>query len=656
MSTNDTNLKSEIPGPDRMAPAGRTVRDRTRAGQNPKSGSNPTLSLCMIVKDEEQFLPMCLNSVKDYVDEIIIVDTGSTDKTVEIAHSYNAKVYHHPWENSFSKARNYSLKYATGEWIMWIDADEEVDERDAHKLKKVIRDNKVDVIYLPMFNRPIGGKAVSVFSAEKIFRNHIGIYFEGIVHNNLKYSGLSKNVNIRLNHYGYNQSEEQMEKKFVRTSSLLRLQIKDDPENPTPHHYLAISCLERQRHEECIKEALEAVKLFESQNCNSQFRLLSYYTACVAFYQMQDLNNAEKYALKAINFYSDYLDAHCILSSIYFLRKEYDKCTEATKKYLKLLENLNSDPSKALVIPYNTLQNAWLAHTRMSINYFEQNNEEEGQQSLRNAIDNSDNTCKPYLAIGKHFTEQNNFKMAERFLCDGLKHDPGNKEIQYYLASMYERSGVSEKAIACFKEILNYHPDEVPAQYNLGLLLLKGHKPGEAIKSFKSVTNNEPDHFNALFNMAIAYEGIGNSTQSKDIYNALLKTDPNNPEVPAILCSLYLHENDNTRAKECFFKLLDSKKYLIEAYLGLSKVYISMNDPESCVMSCNELLKCLNLPRNITINSLYDLSNLYREIGTTLIKQQKEYLAGFSFEIAVLLDPDALKAIQPEAADPVVTG
>ena len=97
----------------------------------------------MIVKDEEQFLPMCLDSVKDYVDEIIIVDTGSTDKTVEIAHSYNAKVYHHPWENSFSKARNYSLKYATSEWIMWIDADEEVDERDAHKLKEVIRDNEV---------------------------------------------------------------------------------------------------------------------------------------------------------------------------------------------------------------------------------------------------------------------------------------------------------------------------------------------------------------------------------------------------------------------------------------------------------------------------------------------------------------------------------
>ena len=636
MNTKKTNLKPEI--------------------LTPKSNTNPSLSLCMIVKDEEKFLPMCLDSIKDYVDEIIIVDTGSSDRTVEIARSYNAKVFHHPWENSFSKARNHSLGYATGDWIMWLDADEEVDERDAHKLKEAIRDEEVDVIYLPMFNKPIGGNAVSVFSAEKIFRNHIGIYFDGIVHNNLMYSGPSKNVNIKLYHYGYNQGEEQMKKKFERTSSLLRLQIKDDPENPTPHHYLAISCLDRQRHEECIKEALEAVRLFELKSSDSQFRLLSYYTACVAFYQTQDLDNAEKYALKAISFYPDYLDAHCILSSIYFLRKEYDKCAEATNKYIKLLDSLNSDPSQALVIPYNTLQNAWLAHTRMSINYFEQNNEYEGLQSLRSAINSTDSAYKPYLAIGKHFIEHNNLKMAERFLCDGLKHDRGNKDIQYYLANTHERSGVPEKAITCFKEILNDHPDEIPAQYNLGLLLLKCNKPGEAINSFISVTNKEPKHIAALFNLAVSYERTGNIAEAKAAYGSVLKIEPDNAEVMLRIGSLYLQEHDNIRAKDFFSQLLNSGKYLTEAHLGLSKAYISMNDPENCIRSCDELLKLLNLPRNITVNSISELSKLYIDIGTTLLKRQKEPLAGFSFEIAVLLEPDALKAIQPEAADPVATG
>src|SRR5574343_299448 len=84
------------------------------------------LSACLMVKNEEENLPRCLNSIKDVVDEIIIVDTGSTDSTIEIAKEYTDKIYIHPWENNFSKHRNQSISYATGDWILIIDADEEL--------------------------------------------------------------------------------------------------------------------------------------------------------------------------------------------------------------------------------------------------------------------------------------------------------------------------------------------------------------------------------------------------------------------------------------------------------------------------------------------------------------------------------------------------
>jgi len=642
MKTKETKLKYLARSAERIAPGQTSIH-------------NPTISLCMIVKDEEEFLPTCLESVKDYVDEIIIVDTGSKDNTVKIAKQYNARIYHHPWENSFSKARNYSLSYATSDWILILDADEELERAEACKLKEVISDNEVNVIKLPVFYKPKGGANLSVSSSERIFRNYNNIHYEGIVHNALIYSGSTKNVNVSIYHYGYHHSNEQMEKKFKRTSDLLKIQIKDDPENPFPHHYLAISCLDRSKNDECIEEALEAIRLFELQDSNEQMRLLCYFTTCVAFYRKQDLDNAEEYALKAISFYSDYLDAHCILSSIYFLRKEYDKCEKATENYLRSLQALQSDPSRAMSIPFNTINHAWLAHTRMAINHYEQGNQNCGQQALNNAINCANNAWEPYLAIGKHFVVHDNLKMAERFLCDGLKHDPGNKEIQYFLAGEYERSCDTEKAIECFKQILDYHPEEVRAQYNLGLLLLKCNKPCEAIKSFKSVINKEPEHFDALLNLAIAYENIGNIAQSKDIYNTLTTINQNNPEVSLRLGSLYLLENDNNRAKECFLELLKSEKYLTEAHLGLSKAYLSLNDPESCIRSCDELLKYLKLPRNVTINSLSDLSDLYIRIGTTLIKQQKETLSGFAFEIAVLLGPDALNAIPPQTADSIIT-
>src|SRR4030066_756382 len=98
----------------------------------------PTISACMIVKNEEKFLAQCLKSIKDAVDEIIIVDTGSTDNTVEIAQSFGAKVYHHPWRNSFSEARNHSLSYATCDWILQIDADEALEQSDIPLLHKLI--------------------------------------------------------------------------------------------------------------------------------------------------------------------------------------------------------------------------------------------------------------------------------------------------------------------------------------------------------------------------------------------------------------------------------------------------------------------------------------------------------------------------------------
>src|SRR3989304_7047785 len=110
----------------------------------------PTLSLCMIVKNEEQFLGQCLDSVQDIVDEMIIVDTGSTDSTVEIARRYGAQIFHHPWQGSFSEARNYGLQYATGDWILQMDADEELEKADIPILKKVLRSDLYDAIFVAL--------------------------------------------------------------------------------------------------------------------------------------------------------------------------------------------------------------------------------------------------------------------------------------------------------------------------------------------------------------------------------------------------------------------------------------------------------------------------------------------------------------------------
>ena len=104
--------------------------------------STPTLSLCMIVRDEEQRLSSCLNSVKDCVDNVVIVDTGSIDCTVEIAQTFNeqlpTQVHHFTWCNDFSAARNAALNKVTGDWVLVLDADERLVKGIAPDIRSAI--------------------------------------------------------------------------------------------------------------------------------------------------------------------------------------------------------------------------------------------------------------------------------------------------------------------------------------------------------------------------------------------------------------------------------------------------------------------------------------------------------------------------------------
>ncbi|MCL2559310.1 MAG: glycosyltransferase family 2 protein [Turicibacter sp.] len=104
-----------------------------------------TLSLAMIVKNEEAVLARCLDCVKEIVDEIIIVDTGSTDATVEIARTYTDKIYHYEWHNHFAAARNFSFSKATGDYIMWLDADDVLEASEQRKLLALKQDFDTDI-------------------------------------------------------------------------------------------------------------------------------------------------------------------------------------------------------------------------------------------------------------------------------------------------------------------------------------------------------------------------------------------------------------------------------------------------------------------------------------------------------------------------------
>lgn len=143
----------------------------------------PTLSVCMIVKDEEQILERAILNIKSVADEIIIVDTGSTDNSVEIAKNHTDKVFHFEWCDDFSAARNYSFEKATSDYIIWLDADDVVTEENAQIIKALVTSGGFDVAFLKYasaFDKD--GNPTFIYYRERIFRRSLKLKWEGVVH------------------------------------------------------------------------------------------------------------------------------------------------------------------------------------------------------------------------------------------------------------------------------------------------------------------------------------------------------------------------------------------------------------------------------------------------------------------------------------------
>jgi len=258
---------------------------KTGRSKIPLHRRSVSLSACMMIRDEERNLPRCLNSIKDVVDEIVVVDTGSTDRSVEIVKSFGAKVYHHPWENDFSKHRNQSMSYASGNWLFIIDADEELLLQGApsvikQDLQRIPGEYPAAALLVEDVQK---GHVVMRFNSARFFRKGRTRYM-GIVHNQPVLEGSAVFLSsVRLNHYGYDLTPERKQAKFDRTTSLLFTRLKEDPTDYNLFFYLCQMYADFDQNEKCIewgekylehRDELDAKKSF---NCSIYFTLTHTY-------------------------------------------------------------------------------------------------------------------------------------------------------------------------------------------------------------------------------------------------------------------------------------------------------------------------------------------------------------------------------------------
>ena len=197
------------------------------------------ISAALMVRDEEKNLPRCLESIKDLVDEIIVVDTGSKDRTLEIAREYGAKTFFQPWQYDFSLHRNESISKCSGDWILIIDADEEIVGK-RKKLEKWLKraPASIDCAVLELRDMQ-GAETFMSFNSARIFRRG-KIHYENIVHNRPVYPGKAAFCDaLAVIHYGYDLDEAGQDRKYHRTMDLLETRLKNDPHDWQVYFYMA---------------------------------------------------------------------------------------------------------------------------------------------------------------------------------------------------------------------------------------------------------------------------------------------------------------------------------------------------------------------------------------------------------------------------------
>lgn len=311
----------------------------------------PSITLCIITKNEEKYLEQCVNSVKSIIDEIIVVDTGSTDETKEIAKKFNAKIYDFEWNDSFSAAKNEAIKHATREWILVMDADEIIEEDDLKKIKSAIENPGENAAFAleqrSYINSPFEGaeRNKSNFESAKnyhflishrlvrLFRNNLRLKFSHRVHelieDSLREKGLKfSNLDVVLHHFGSVKDGRHILEKTEFYKKLIFKQLEDEPDNARYNYQAARMFLGE-------GNFTSALKYFENTaKIDPNYRLV-FSEIAKTYLQMSDFNRSVEFFRKSIKQKPDDISAYNNWAVAYMMMGRFNDARKLLEEQLK---------------------------------------------------------------------------------------------------------------------------------------------------------------------------------------------------------------------------------------------------------------------------------------------------------------------------------
>ncbi|HTY12896.1 MAG TPA: glycosyltransferase [Candidatus Omnitrophota bacterium] len=354
----------------------------------------------MIVKNEQKMLEATLPNLASLVDEVILVDTGSTDGTKDIAKKYTSKIYDFSWINDFSAARNESLKYASGEWIIWPDADEFIKKEDMDRIKAAIGDNRENAFLLKVSECREGKLIpISYNLRPKLFRNGMGIHFERPINEQPFFKDgkpvapAARELDIPIYHWGGFLSEDKLKQKKLRNIEILKKLEAAGKADSAIYLLLGMNYKDLQMYNEAVGYFDEVMLRFPQQKA----ALAAREERAWVLYTQKKVKEAYLEALEIIKFDPDSMIAANIIGQVFMAMGQVDKAIDAFKGVADY-----TPKSDAIIVSFR--QKEYIANLFLSEAYLKQGQLKLAQEAAEKAyrFDPTDEAKSAVEEVKKH--------------------------------------------------------------------------------------------------------------------------------------------------------------------------------------------------------------------------------------------------------------
>lgn len=526
--------------------------------QEVKDKLKGSISCCMIARDEETCIADAIASVRELVNEVIVVDTGSSDRTTSEAKRCGARVYAFPWRNDFGAARNYAIEKASKEWILVLDADEVIANEDHGRIRRLIADHPDSAF---VFNqrtytdtaRAYGWKplecadrmsrgAAGYFTDRqiRIFRNVASTRYRGAVYestdDSLRSSGVSIiDAGIIIHHYGRLHSSERVWRKSLVCMSLERTGVETYRGSAWYLFETAAQLLHLGAVDEAGRHAERGLEI-EPRN----WELLN--VLGLVHMKRKRYGEAEKVLRTAIELYGGNEELYNNLGVVLLesgkpaaALESFERGIELATCNEKLLRNaavscldLDKIDKASEYIGKSLALNPFVPHSQTVAAeiHYRKDDRMKAVETLRKMKFLNGTPLKVYLKAVYLYIRMNIPESAERVLLRAMNDHPGHDGLIYLYGRLSEMKGDGERAIAVYRQLLSRTPEHTDALCSLGCIYERRGDLDRALSNFLEARRLAPDNLQLAVNSAIVMGRLGMSDEAeRNLRDVIAKRD-----------------------------------------------------------------------------------------------------------------------------------